>query len=190
MAEAEVEESGVLQREDLGLSPARLGDTGTPLTCAAHGCSKTSATSTGSSWQQSGKTCWRCHECTSYAKRLSNALKLMQQEDSDAFRQKSKEETLAFKERNSHLIAAELPAALTTWVTEANAHVRVRSYYDDDDDDDDDDDGSDDDGNGDDNYDDNGDYDCYFYLDRRGVQHQRLDGQRQVPGHRRPRREV
>ena len=86
----------------------------------------------------------------------------MQQEDSDAFRQKSKEEKLAFKERNSHLIAAELPAALTTWVTEANAHVRVRSYYDDDDDDDDDDDGSDDDGNGDDNYDDNWDYDCFL----------------------------
>ena len=121
-AEFCVQTNNVLLSGNVGEEAARLRPAEAPsaaLICAAYGCEKNSLTSTGTSWEQSGRTCWRCHECTSYGKKLSTALKTMRAEDADAWRQKTKGEKLQFKERNGHLIAADLPTALKTWVTEA-----------------------------------------------------------------------
>ena len=89
------------------------------IECSSAGCGNTSDTATGVTWKRRAFTFFRCHTCNRMNARIARALRDLPEEAAQRWRTTSKEQKAEFRDRNKETRARDMPAALTTYVTES-----------------------------------------------------------------------
>ena len=89
------------------------------IECVSSACGNTSDTATGATWKKGASTYFRCHACGRMNKRIHEALRKLPEEAAQRWRTTSKEQKAEFRDRNKETRVQDMPAALTTYVTES-----------------------------------------------------------------------
>ena len=87
--------------------------------CVVSKCGNTSDTAEGVLWKKGDITYFRCHACNQMNARIARALQDLPEEAAQRWRTTSKEPKAEFRDRNRETLIEDMPAALTTYVTES-----------------------------------------------------------------------
>ena len=87
--------------------------------CVVSKCGNTSDTAAGATWKKGASTVFRCHTCGRTNRRIHEALHKLTEEAAQRWQATSKEQKAEFRDRNKETRARDMPAALTTYVTES-----------------------------------------------------------------------
>ena len=89
------------------------------IECVSSACGNTSDTATGATWKKGASTYFRCHTCGRTNNRIREALHKLPEEAAQRWQATSKEQKAEFRDRNKETLIEDMPAALTTYVTES-----------------------------------------------------------------------
>ena len=87
--------------------------------CVVSNCGNTSDTAEGVLWKKGDSTFFRCQACNRMNARIARALQDLPEEAAQRWQATSKEQKAEFRDRNKETLAGDMPAALTTYVTES-----------------------------------------------------------------------